>query len=293
MSKSVKNKVSMTARVTRFTRAMSYYDKNPYYKTDDYIAPLLIPSRYKIVVRNDITRYIYRRRYGASGVYEYLAARTKLIDGIFRGFPPHIRQVLIFGAGFDSRAVRFKDSLGNAAVYELDSPATQQAKIKGYRKANIGIPSNLKFIPVDFGEASLHEKLAAAGFRENTANLYILEGLISYLDPEAVDRIFSFLKAFSGKGSTAIFDCIYASVLRRENIYYGEKLCYNYAIGYGEPFKFGIEKGRIDDFLSGYGFKLVDKYDSTKFEDVYFTDEKGKKTGRVNGMHDVVIAEKT
>ena len=292
MAKGIKNKVSKTARVTRFTRAMSYYDKNPYYHTDDYIAPLLLQLRYKIVVKNDITRVIYRKRYGASGVYEYIVARTKLLDDIFNKFPENIRQVVIFGAGFDSRAIRFKDSLENTTVFELDSPVLMQAKIKGYHKAKIEVPPNLKFIPILFGEESLPETLTAAGFRENTPNLYLLEGLTYYITPEAVDNTFSFIRGHSGKGSLLVFDYIYASVLRRENLYYGEKLCYQYAINYGEPFKFGIEKGNLEDFLAGYGFRLVEKYDAERFEDMYFTDDKGEKLGLVSGMHNVVIAEK-
>jgi methyltransferase (TIGR00027 family) len=271
---------------------MSYYDKNPYYKTDDYIAPLLIPARYKIVVRNGITHYIYRKRYGASGVYEYIVARTKLIDGIFKNLPGNIQQVLIFGAGFDSRAIRFKDSLSNAVVYELDSPVTQQAKIKGFKKANIDLPSNLKFISIDFAKESLPQKPDAAGFKKNATNFYLLEGLTLYLNPEAIDSTFNFLKEYAGKGSMLVFDYIYASVLRRENIYYGEKRCYKYANAHGEPFRFGIEKGQTKDFLSGYGFKLIDEYDSVKLEGKYFADEEGKKIGQVSGIYNIVIAEK-
>jgi methyltransferase (TIGR00027 family) len=292
MKKGIKTEVSMTARVARFTRAMSYFDKNPYYKTDDYIAPVLIPSRYKIVVRNAITHFIYRKRYGTSGVYEYIVARTKLIDGIFQDFPGNIRQVLVFGAGFDTRAIRFKNSLTDTTVFELDSPITQQAKIKGFRKANIELPSNLKFVSIDFSEESMPQKLGEAGFRENVANFCLLEGLTPYLSPEAVASTFKFLGEYSGKGSLVVFDCIYASVLRRENIYYGEEESYGYAVSYGEPFRFGIEKGGIEDFLSGYDFKLVDKYDAARLEDKYFTDAKGVKMGRVNAMHNIVIAEK-
>ena len=181
MKKGIKEKVSKTARVTRFTRAMSYYDKNPYYHTDDYIAPLLIQLRYRVVVKNDITRYIYRKRYGASGVYEYIVARTKVIDDLFQKLPESIRQVVIFGAGFDSRAVRFKESLKNATVFELDSPVMMQAKTKGYQKAKIEVPPNLKFVPILFGEESLPETLAAAGFQENIPGLYLLEGLTYFL----------------------------------------------------------------------------------------------------------------
>jgi methyltransferase (TIGR00027 family) len=292
MNKKPKHKVSKTARVTRFTRAMSYFDKNPVYKTDDYIAPILIPARYKVVVRNPLTRYIYMKRFGDSGVYEYIIARTRIIDDIFRNLSADIQQVLIFGAGFDSRAVRFRDNLHHAAVYELDYPSTQQNKIKRYRQMKIAVPPNLNFIPIDFRQEDLSQALDAAGFRKNEPGLYLLEGLIFYLEPDTVDGIFNCIREYSGKGSILVFDYLFASVLRRENICYGEKRCYQFVILEGEEYRFGIEKGQIPDFLSKYGFKPLEEYDASRMENIYFTDATGSRITRVNGMHTLVVAGK-
>ncbi len=292
MNKKPRHKVSKTARVTRFTRALSYYDKEPVYKTDDYIAPVLIPSRYKVVVRNRLTRFIYMKRLAGSGVYEYVIARTRLIDGIFQNLSKDIQQVLIFGAGFDSRAVRFQDSLRHAAVFELDSPTTQQNKIKRCRQMHIDLPRNLKFIPINFRQEALPETLETAGCKKDVPGLYLLEGLICYLDPAAVDSIFNFISEYAGKGSIVVFDYLFASVLRRENLYYGEKRCYEFVVLEDEEYRFGIEKGQIPDFLSGYGFKPVEEYDSSRLEDLYFTDVAGNRIARVNGTYTIVLAEK-
>ena len=293
MNKTPENKVSEVARVTRFTRALSYFDKDPVYKTDDYIAPRLIPARYKFVVRNPLTRFIYRKRLAGSGVYEYVIARTRIIDDIFRNLSADIEEVLILGAGFDSRAVRFQDSLRHAAVFELDSPATQQNKIKRYRQMRIDLPSNLKFFPIDFQREGLPQALDTVGFKKNVPGLYLLEGLIFYLDPAAVDSIFNCISDYSGKGSTVVFDCLFASVLRRENLCYGEERCYQFVVAEGEGYRFGIEKGEMPDFLSKYGFRLVEEFDAARLEQLYFTDANGDIFARVNGMHTLVLAEKT
>jgi O-methyltransferase involved in polyketide biosynthesis len=54
-------------------------------------------------------------------------ARTRLIDDIVADALPRIGQVVILGAGFDSRAYRLP-GLAEITVFEVDHPATQQAK---------------------------------------------------------------------------------------------------------------------------------------------------------------------
>ena len=43
-TKRIKNKTSRTAEMTCVTRAASYYEENICYKSDDYIAPRLVPG---------------------------------------------------------------------------------------------------------------------------------------------------------------------------------------------------------------------------------------------------------
>jgi len=61
-----------------------------------------------------------------------------------------MEQILIFGAGFDSRAIRFAGKNMKTKIFELDSLHTQTAKIKQYRKRGISIPKNTIFIPINF-----------------------------------------------------------------------------------------------------------------------------------------------
>jgi len=141
------------------------------------------------------------------GIYEYVIARTKYIDAIFsQALAERFDQVLIFGAGFDTRAIRFQDTIGNTKVFELDIPVTQQAKIDQYQKRGVAIPSNLHFIPIDFDKESLSAKLNEAEFWMQRRSLFILEGLVMYLQPDSVDETFKTIRDYAGKGSWIVFD---------------------------------------------------------------------------------------
>jgi methyltransferase (TIGR00027 family) len=194
-----------------------------------------------------------------------------------------INQILIFGAGFDTRALRFQDALRNTRVFELDVAITQQAKILQYRKRHLAVPLNVSFISIDFDKETLPMKLDEGGFRKQQRSLFVLEGLLMYLQPES---------EYAGRHSRVVFDYIYASVLRNEGIYYGETGITQTVSGAGEQWHFGIEKGEIERFLATYELKLIDHKDAQDLEKVYFSDPDGKVFGQVNGTHCLVTAEK-
>jgi methyltransferase (TIGR00027 family) len=227
------------------------------------------------------------------GIYEYVIARTKYIDAVFkRALAEEFNQILIFGAGFDTRALRFQVEMGNTRIFELDVPVTQAAKIGQYQKRHLAIPPNLRFIAIDFDKESLSMKLDEAGFFKGQRSLFVLEGLVMYLQPESVDKTFQTIQEYAGQGSWVVFDYIYTSVLRKEAIYYGETGIERRVSDVGEGWQFGIEKGGIQQFLARYALQLTDQKDANELEKIYFTDENGKTVGRVNGTHCLVTVEK-
>jgi O-methyltransferase involved in polyketide biosynthesis len=59
-------------------------------------------------------------------MYEYIIARTKYIDAAFiQALKQDFDQVVIFGAGLDSRELRFQDINQATKIFELDAPITQ------------------------------------------------------------------------------------------------------------------------------------------------------------------------
>ncbi|HVN81932.1 MAG TPA: SAM-dependent methyltransferase [Terriglobia bacterium] len=293
MKRRIESTTSRTAELTCLCRACSAMETNPYYKSDDHIAPLLVPSGLKPFLHIPPVRRLFTKIAAPKGIYEYVIARTKYIDAVFKqALVEQFDQALIFGAGFDTRGLRFKEAIRKTRVFELDVPLTQQAKIGQYQKQHLAVPPSLTFIAIDFDKESLPTKLDVAGFCKHRQSLFILEGLVMYLQPESVDATFQTIRDYAGRGSRIVFDYIYASVLRKEDTYYGEAGIMETVSGVGEQWHFGIEKGQIEQFLAKYAMQLIDHKDAKDLDQAYFSDPNGKIIGRVNGAHCVITAEK-
>jgi methyltransferase (TIGR00027 family) len=240
-----------------------------------------------------LVRRFYRQFLAPKGIYEYTIARTKYIDAVFReALAEGFDQILIFGAGFDTRALRFQGEAGDTKIFELDVPITQRAKLGQYAQRGLSIPANVAFISIDFDQESLSGKLEEVGFTRDARTLFVLEGLLMYLQPESVDETFKVIGTFGGEGSVIVFDYVQASVLRHAGSCYGEREILNTVVRAGERWTFGIEEGELEGFLKKYGLRVSEHLDVQGLEQKYFTDASGEVVGRVNGTHCLVRAAK-
>jgi methyltransferase (TIGR00027 family) len=279
--------------MTCVSRAASSFEKNCYYRSDDHIAVRLLPTFVRILIHISLFRRIFVRIFAPRGVYEYVIARTRYIDAVFeKALIERFDQILLFGAGFDSRALRFQAVGLHTRIFELDAPPTQQAKIKQYGKRNLSIPPNLVLVPIDFDKESLSQKLDMAGFGKKRRSLFILEGLLMYLEPASVRTTFHTIQEYAGTGSRIVFDYVQASVLRHENTLYGEAGLAKTVSKAGEQWRFGIEPVEIESFTATYGFEVSDNKCARELESSYFQDENGRLAGRVNATHCLVTAER-
>jgi methyltransferase (TIGR00027 family) len=291
--KRIETQTSRTAEICCLCRAVSALEKDPLFRSGDRLAVSLMPDFLRILVRIPGAGRLLVRTIAAKGIYEYVIARTKYIDSAFReALARGLDQILIIGAGFDTRALRFREELRGVQVFELDAPVTLEAKIDQYHKRRIAVPPNLMFVPIDFDKESITEKLAQSGFRRGAKTLFLIEGVLEYLQPASVDLTFRAIRDLAGTGSEIVFNYAYASVIRGEDTYYGEEGALTTLSRVGESWYFGIEKGTIDSFLSKYGFHVLDHRDARELEEMYFRDPSGRVAARVNGTHCLVRAVK-
>ena len=282
---------SRTAEFTCLSRAASSLETEPHYHSGDGIAPLLLPGFIRALLGARIGRAAYRRLLAPRGMYEYVIARTKYLDAAFRqALAESFPQIVLFGAGFDTRALRFAAELGAARVFELDVPITQAAKIARYRQRRLALPPNLCFVAVDFERDSVSRKLEDAGFRPRERSLFVLEGVLMYLAPASAAAAFRTLRSLAAPGSRVVFDYVRASVLRGEGSLYGEAGAAQRVAGVHEAWHFGLEPEQLAGFLASYGFRIVDHQDAAGLERLYFRDPGGCLAGRVNGTHCIVAA---
>ena len=289
--KRIESKTSRTAEFTCMIRASSFYENMDQYKSDDYIAPILIPKFFLPVIKIGMIRNFFKKIFFPKGMYEYVIARTKFIDSVFQNALKHnFDQILIFGAGFDSRGIRFSNSNNKTEIFELDAPITQTAKINQLKNRDIETKKNINYVSIDFNKDSLEDILLKSGFIKNKKSLYILEGLTMYLDPEAVANTFNVINKFAGNGSEVVFDYVYKSVLREESLYYGESEVFKGVKDRGEPWSFGIEKGEIKAFLEDNNLNLIQNFNSNDLEKEFFYDNNNNIIARINGTHCIAYA---
>jgi methyltransferase (TIGR00027 family) len=114
-----------------------------------------------------------------------------VLDALDRG----IDQVVIMGAGYDDRALRFPSP--GVRFFELDHPATQADK----RRRLEGIDAGPTFVPVDLANDSVADALSAAQQSDARPTLFICEGLLVYLEPAAIVSMLSALAGRAAAGS--------------------------------------------------------------------------------------------
>jgi methyltransferase (TIGR00027 family) len=212
----------------------------------------------------------YAERKGP-GVLGFLAARCRYIDDYLQAcLEAGLDQLVILGAGLDSRAYRFEQLEGRVRVFEVDHPATQQVKLKTLVKILGSPPEHVTYVPIDFDAETL-QKLFDFGYNRQAKTLFIWEGVVHYLAAEAVDRTLEFVRRYSGSGSSIIFDYVYTTALtaahkRREIVRLQRARRYT-----GESLVFGIEEGQVEAFLGVRGYAQIQNVTSEDLRQLYFT----------------------
>ncbi len=125
--------------------------------------------------------------------------RTVILDRALASAMP-VEQVVILGAGLDSRAWRL-DSLKGTIVFEVDFPASQAWKRE--RAAAVGsfYAKDVRFVAIDFQREQLAPLLRAAGFDPSKPAFWLWEGVTMYLSAEVVSANLGAMAALSARGS--------------------------------------------------------------------------------------------
>ena len=289
----LERKGSSTAGYTCFSRACATREADERFHGPDDMAEIFLPLFATVILNVPFLRRTFIHKIAPSGIYEYVIARTKYIDAAFQGaLTEGCEQVLLFGAGFDTRALRFEAQAPGARIFELDAPPTQRAKRQQYQKRGLAVPTNLVFVPIDFEKESLPDRLDAAGFEKGRQSLFVLEGVLMYLEPESVWATFETIAAYAGPRSRLIFDYVRASVLRQEETLYGEEGAVETVSQAGARWRFGIDPAEVGPFLERYGFEVSDHKYAPALEREYFTEDDGRVVGRINGTHCLVTGER-
>ena len=188
----------------------------------------------------------------SSGVVRTRAIDDLVCDAIRSG----IRQLVLLGAGFDSRGYRLKEAQ-DITVFEVDHPATQQLKRERMNAIIREMPANVRFVAVDFERDDLEAGLMAAGFDAARPAIVVWEGVVSYLTEPAVKASFALLSSLLAPESSLIFTYMHKGAVDGSHSFPGARRWRSWVSFSGEPFIFGFDPGSLAETLTAFGFRLA------------------------------------
>lgn len=263
----MKNKSGNTALGAAAARLMEQYEPDNRKLFKD-------PVVYQIT--NPVLRFILKfkflRNYFVSasdkifpGIFGGQICRTKFIDEKTLSILKEIQQILILGAGLDTRAYRL-EGIDQKIIYEVDLPNIQQIKKKGLKKYLGRLPSNVHFIPVDFNREKTETILKNTSFDFIKSTLIILEAVTQYLNPDAVYEVFSFISKFPN-GSYLLFTYILRDVIEKKAE--GANKIIDWSEKKHCPFLFGINPSEIKSFLEKHNLEMLEDVGTNFYQENY------------------------
>jgi methyltransferase (TIGR00027 family) len=142
-----------------------------------------------------------RARFSAG--YGAMPIRVAFIDArLEAGVRTGIRQVVVLGAGLDTRAWRLR-SLAGCRLFEVDHPATQRHKRARVDRFPPPI-ADVAWAAVDFERDDLASALAAAGHDPKQPTVWLWEGVVMYLGDAALRATLAAVAGRSAPGSVLV-----------------------------------------------------------------------------------------
>ncbi|KYF98510.1 hypothetical protein BE20_34750 [Sorangium cellulosum] len=230
--------------------------------------PLALPARaLPLAAGSPAAARALHRAIGVAtfGVGYHVALRTRAIDDALReAVARGTSQLVVLGAGLDSRAMRLPE-LAGVQVFEVDHPSTQRDKVE--RLASLargdgsaaGAPElearGLERVPVDFERDRLDEALLAAGFRPAEPTFWIWEGVAVYLTREAIEATLRLTAALSAPGSRIALT--YGMLPDAELPAWAERVIRGMFRSLGEPVRTPLAREEMRELLARAGLRVL------------------------------------
>lgn len=193
---------------------------------------------------------------GYEDVDTMINARSLFFDRAITKYLPAVEQVVILGAGFDTRLLRFCTGQ-NLSLFEVDKPSIQQEKISALRKSDVDM-SEISFVAVDFSKDNWTDRLQQAGLGLGKRTFFLWEGVTYYLTETEVKETLLRIDAISGEGSAIAFDVFSPEFTTATQEWrWLQPLIEGLAL-FGEPFRFGVrlEESAIAQLAQDTHFSL-------------------------------------
>jgi methyltransferase (TIGR00027 family) len=265
---------SFSGLATAANRAIESYVPERQRLFDDHFTLKLLPTVWQVALKvlllpgpRDI--FLAWRERQAPGVLGNLQCRTRYIDeALCRALKRRVEQVVILGAGFDSRAYRIP-GIQYTRVFEVELPGSQRLKRARLEKILGTLPSHVVFVPIDFERQKLEEPMRASGFRAGVKTFYIWEGVTQYITAEAVDATFRYISEVGASGSEVVFTYVLREIVDGTSRSEVQQRVVSFIERLGSPWVFGFDPVELEGYLAVRGLKVIEEVGAREYQARY------------------------
>ncbi|OWZ24063.1 O-methyltransferase [Phytophthora megakarya] len=133
---------------------------------------------------------------------DLIAIRSRYVDEALEHRHSNTRQVVILGAGLDTRAYRL-DFLRGSHIFAVDRSCEtfehMIAVMRGERATPIA--AKVDYIIADLADDDWDHKLLARGFNPSMTTFWIMEGLLPYMERSSICKLLDAIDGMSARGS--------------------------------------------------------------------------------------------
>ncbi len=259
--KKVEKSESETAMIVTFCRALAHCDERHEISGSDSLAHHFLSEQYQSAFKNQESRKWSREK--LHSIYGYTLARNSYGDTLFSdALTDSIPQIVILGAGYDTRAYRYSELIKDTTIFEVDIAPTQARKRTVLEQKEITIPSTVHFISHNFKNDSLLQSLENGGYNPALKTLFLWEGVLPYLTRDDVDKTLRVITNSSVSGSTIFFD--YLTEQKDSQVE-------------SEPFLFWMDQYEMKEYLSQLNITVLESLTPIGIEQQYLTSDKEER----------------
>lgn len=215
-----------------------------------------------------------------------LAARVRWFDvQVARALDDAITQVVIVGAGYDSRAWRLRRD--GVRFFELDHEATQRDK-----RRRRPVPGPV-YVECDLRADDAAEVLVDHGLSASHRSLYVVEGVSMYLSERDVRRQLALLAELSAVGSRLAVDFYppreAGTSLDRRQLWL-QRLARR---GSGESFRLSVERPQAVELVRAAGWEVDEALSLRDAGRALVPTESGLRVEEINEHKSLLAAVRT
>lgn len=192
-------------------------------------------------------------------------AEDRLADAVKRG----VRQYVSLGAGLDTFPWRQSEFASGLQLFLVDHPVSSTWCQERIRRHGLLAPPNLEFVPVDFENQRVEERLHAHGFNAAAPAYCVALGVQPFLNSDAVDELLRFAAALKASSELVLSFCLPDDALKGEDLdtarYSGERMN-----KLGEPWLSRFRPREMIARIRQFGFRQIFHLSPDMADERYF-----------------------